>query len=290
MQRFEQGHPLPVAIHLLSTALIAMFCRDPLLLGLSLCSALGCYWLQRLDHRLHRWALLLFFGFTLLTPLWNQRGSTVLFVLNDRPVTLEAVCYGAVSALMLLAVLYWFALFSHWMTTDRLLYLFRRLSPKLALTVSMGLRQASLLSAQLRQIREAQTVMGLQQEQNLIDRVRSELRSLSAVLSWGLENGIVTADSMSARGYGTQRRSSFSLFVFHRKDALHLLIVIVLTASVLLSITKGVLLDTYYPAIQLPAWNGYSWICYCAYGLLSCYPLLQNGKETLQWRYLQSKI
>lgn len=290
MRRFEQGHPLPVAAHLLCTALIAMFSRDPLLLGLALVGALGCYWQQKMDHKLHGFAVLLFFGFTLLNPLWNQSGTTVLFILNDRPITLEALCYGAVSALMLLAVLYWFAVFSHWMTADRLLYLCRRLSPQLALTVSMGIRQASLLTAQLQRIREAQMVMGLQQEQNLIDRMRSGLRSFSATLSWGLENGIVTADSMSARGYGIGKRSSFSIFVFHRKDALHLLSVIALTALVLLGISKGALLDTYYPNIQSPPWNGYSWLCYCAYGLLSCYPMLHNGKEALQWRYLQSKI
>ena len=44
------------------------------------------------------------------------------------------------------------------------------------------------------------------------DSVRSALRVFSIVVTWSLESGLITADSMRCRGYGLPGRTSFSLY------------------------------------------------------------------------------
>lgn len=297
MRRFEDAHPVTVALHLLSVIGIAMFVRNPVIQLIGLCCALG-YLLSDGMHAppvqggfaLHGYALLLFAGFTLLNPLWNQRGNTVLLFLNARPVTLEALCYGAVAGLMLVSVLYWFAIVSRCMTTDRWLCVLGKCPAGLALVFSMGLRQSALLGSVMTQILQAQKTAGLSREQNAIDRMRGWVRAVSAVFSWAIENSIVTADSMAARGYGVGKRSRFSLFVFRVADAIQLCGVTLLTAVVIYAAVTDALTVQFYPVYVMPAPSAAAIAAYCAYGGLCIYPVLCNLKEGIVWRCLRSNI
>lgn len=59
--------------------------------------------------------------------------------MNDNPVTLEAVCYGFAVGVMIMSVFYWFKCFNAVMSSDKFIYLFGRVIPKLALLLSMTL-------------------------------------------------------------------------------------------------------------------------------------------------------
>lgn len=63
---------------------------------------------------------------------------TPLFFLNGNPVTLEAVLYGLDIAAMLVAVMYWFKCYNHIMTSEKILFLFGKVIPKLSLLLSTG--------------------------------------------------------------------------------------------------------------------------------------------------------
>ena len=56
-----------------------------------------------------------------------------MFFMNDNPVTLEAVCYGFAVGVMIMSVFYWFKCFNAVMSSDKFIYLFGRVIPKLAL-------------------------------------------------------------------------------------------------------------------------------------------------------------
>lgn len=297
MRSLHETHPLTAALHLLAVIGIAMFVRNPVIQIIAITGALGYLLLtphshpmQRRGLSLHGYAVLLFLGFTLLNPLWNQRGETVLFFLNGKAVTLEALCYGAVAGSMLVSVLYWFAIFSRCMTVDRLLCLFGKCTPKLALVFSMGLRQSTLLSQKMQQIRSAQQAMGLSHEQNVIDRVRGSLRAFSATLSWAIENGIITADSMAARGYGVGRRTQFSLFHFRPEDALRICGTLFLSAIVMNAAAAGALTVQFYPVWTAPVFSAEMAAACSAYAMLCCYPALCALKEVILWRCLRSKM
>ena len=289
MRSFDTMHPAAAAVQLLLTVGIAMFCTEPLLLTVSLLCAAGYDLLRRGRQTLRFYAAVLGAAgvLALLNPLWNQHGTTVLLVINNRAVTAEALIYGAVSGLRLAAVLCWFRIFSGLMTSEKLFYLLRFLSPKLAMVFSMSMRNLTLYRQQLRSIQASQRALGLYREGHLIDDIRGGLRVFSVLLTWALENGIITANSMQARGYGIGRRSSFVYFQMRMPDLILLLTAVLLSAVSAAGLLSGSLTWQFYPVCVLPAYDGHGRLSLAAYTLLALLPLIYEGKERLTWHILR---
>lgn len=286
MRGFADRNPFAVAVCLLAPSVLAMFSMDPLLLALALLGGLVSFLL--VDGKGgHGWTLALFCFMALLNPLTYHNGATVLFVLNGNPITLEAFLYGLTAAGMIVAVMYWFRCFSHLMTSDKLMYLLGSLSPRLALLLSMTLRYVPLFSTQAKKIRQSQRALGLYKNDNIVDSFRGGLRVFSVMVTWTLENGIITADSMTARGYGSGRRTHFTLYRFTRQDALLMASALLLTALALWgAVGHGVV---FYPAFRYDPITARAAIGYIAYALLTLLPAIYIGKEALVWHCFASK-
>jgi len=290
MRAFSEHHPVAVAAYFLCVSGVVMLSMDPALLLISLAGAMALYLVRNGLRRGqgHLAALMVFLVTALVNPLVSHGGVTVLFVMNHNPITLEAVLYGLAAAAMLLAVLYWFRSFAEIMTSDRLLCLFGALSPRLALILSMALRYVPLFTAQLRRTQQAQKALGLYREENLPDRLRGGLRVFSVMVTWALENGVITADSMTARGYGVTRRTHFSVFRFTWRDALLTALSLLLGGvAIAAASARGF---AYYPALAAAPVTALTMLGYAAYGLLAFLPLIIDGKETIRWRFLRSGI
>ncbi len=285
MRAFKDCNPFAVAVYFVAVTGVTMFCSDPVI---NMISLLGSITVYQTYHgakamRMHAFALAVILASTIINPLVSHNGKTVLFILNDNPITLEATLFGVSSGLMIAAVMYWFSSFSFIMTSDRLLYIFGSLSPRLALLLSMTLRYIPLFKDQLRRVRNTQTALGLYDQDNIIDKARSEMRVFSVMVTWALENGIITADSMTARGYGIGKRTHFSVFKFALGD------ILLLVTSVLLLALSAVGINGagfgFYPEISLPK-GAYGYI---SFGVLCILPTVINMKEALRWKYLSSK-
>ena len=290
MRKFEQYNPIAAAVCMLAAAGIAMFVMDPVILLIALGAGLAYFFRRNglKGMRSHLWTLLLFAVMTLINPLTNHNGATVLFVMNDNPITLEAFLYGLAASVMVISVLYWFRSFTQVMTSDRLLYLFGALSPKLALILSMTLRYVPLFGQQVQKVKQAQKALGLYKEDNIIDSFRANLRVASVMVTWALENGIITADSMTARGYGLDRRTHFSIFRFTFSDALLTAGTALLTAAAVWG-TAGRSIS-WYPLFAASAVDARVLIGYLSYGMLAFLPVIIDAKEALAWRFFESKI
>lgn len=292
MRAFERYNPIVLFLYFASAAGIAMFCRHPVIALLSLSSSVLLFTIcaPASGKGGHLFALGLFAAATLINPLVSHNGVTVLFVLDRNPVTLEALIYGAVTATMLVSALYWFRSFSAVMTGDRLLYLFGTLSPKAALILSMSLRYIPLFARRIKQVRMAQKGMGTYCGDDIPHRMRSELRVFSIMLTWALEDGIVTADSMSARGYGTGRRTRFSIFRFYPRDGILLSVTAALSSAVISAMAFGTLDFGFYPALDRIDTSLMAVAAYICYGILAFLPSIVEITERLRWKYLQSRI
>ena len=176
------------------------------------------------------------------------------------------------------------------MTSDKLMHLLGRASPKLALLCAMALRCGPLFSRQTAAIRRAQQGVGLYKEENLPDRIRGNSRVFSILVTWALENGIITADSMAARGYGVGRRTAFARYRFGRRDGMFLLLTAALLLPPVLGLCLGALDVSYYPALRMPAASLLGALSYGAYAALALLPILWEGGESLKWRWLKSRI
>ncbi|MBQ9086490.1 MAG: cobalt transport protein [Clostridia bacterium] len=292
MRRFEEYNPVSVALYFASVTGIAMFCLNPILLVLSLLGSLSLFFLRngRREGRSHLAYLGLFLVLSLVNPLVSHNGVTVLFVINDSPITAEALAYGVAAAGMVISVLYWFRSFTQIMTAERLLYLFGKLSPRLALVLSMGLRYVTLFQAQARRVRQTQTALGLYKEDNILDHMRGSLRVWSVMVTWALENGIVTADSMAARGYGIGKRSHFSRFTFGRGDWILLVITAFLFMMTCVSAGMGALDVMFYPSVRMAPRTPVAWVGYASYGILVLLPIMMEGVVKIKWKSFVSKI
>lgn len=292
MKAFADHNPLAVSLYFLAVTGLTMFSLHPLVTGISLCGALLLFFFRNgaKQGKSHLYFLGMFVLFTLINPLVSHRGDTILFVLNHNPVTLEALLYGVCAAANLLAVLYWMRSFSQIMTSDKLLYVFGRLSPKLSLVLSMSFRYISLFSQQTRKILQAQKALGLYREDTLIDKISGGVRIFSVLLTWALENGITTADSMAARGYGIGKRTSFAVFRIRRADVLLIAVSVLLTLFTAMGLFGGRMEFHFYPAISADALSPLSAGSLISYAILAFLPVMMDVKEAILWKYSLSKI
>ena len=277
MGRFDELNPAAIAVYYLAVTVITMFSMNPVMLLLSLSFSLITYCLYaRGSVRVHLFSLLLFIILAVINPLFVHNGMTVLFYLNNRPITLEATLYGICASAMVTATLYRLRSLTHDFTSDKLLYLFGRFSPKLSLILSMALRY------------DSQRALGLYRDGNLIDAVIGRLRVLSILMTWSLENGVITAQSMDARGYGSHRRSSYAIFRFCVSDLLFILLTVLFAGISIAGLYHADF--TYYPAIDSRLFTPLSIAGYIAYAILSALPIIINTKEAIKWRILTSRI
>lgn len=290
MRGFSDYHPIAAAVYYLITAGIAMFCMNPAILILSLIGAVLFYSIKCCTPKGHIFFALTFIVSALINPLVYHNGATVLFMINDSPITFEALAYGICAAAMIVSALYWFGSFSKIMTSDKLLCIFGGLSPKLSLVLSMALRYVPLFGRQSKKVSDSQKAIGLYKEDNAIDGIKGGLRVFSVMTTWALENGIITADSMAARGYGTGRRSRYSKFRFGRHDTILVSVAVLLGAVTVYALVCGSLDITFYPVIAVSEMSAVSCTGTAAYGVLCLIPSFIEIREVLKWKYLLSKI
>ena len=290
MRGFADYNPIAVTVYFLFVTGVTMFISDPVFTVISFLGAVLFTIMRGGEGQLkrHVFSLVLFLVTAMINPIVSHNGVTVLFFINDNPITLEATVYGCYNALTVIGVLYWFFAFSRIMDSDKLLYVFGAFSPKVALVLSMALRYIPLFSERSKRVRETQTVAGLYNDGNLPDKIRGGVRVFSIMTTWALENGIITADSMTARGYGQGRRSRFTPFRFLFGDVALIIISVIFTvASVWLTTGHKFV---FYPALQFPSLTVTTAVGYTAYGVLALFPVINEWKEEIRWRYLRSRI
>ena len=142
-QGFGGYHPAVNFIFFAGAVLFGMFFVHPAFLLLSVGLSCTSYFLfkGRRGVRLLLGMLVLFAAVSLLNPVFNPYGETVLFTwLWGRPFTLEALLYGLATGGMFLTVILWFACYNEIMTSDKFTYLFGKFVPALSLVLCMVLR------------------------------------------------------------------------------------------------------------------------------------------------------
>lgn len=291
MREFERYDPIVITVYFLSLCGVLMFANYPFFVLSAFIGMLLYMAVNKVKKcGLYLSYLLLFLLFTLINPLMSHNGKTVIFFINNMQITLEAVIYGALMGGVIVSVLYVLSVFSRIMTRDKLLYVFGVLSPKLALVLSMSIRYVSLLRDRAREIKNTQTALGLYSDDNIIAKWRGDIRIFSILITWALENGIITADSMESRGYGRKKRTHYSEHRFKIRDAFMLLLICVLLALTLLGCIKGSVRFNIYPEIKFEKVDIYTYISCISFFVLCLIPSINNVKERVRWHFLKSKI
>lgn len=178
--------------------------------------------------RTMRFVLPMFLLVCIGNPLVNHRGVTMLCLLFNQWITLEAIVYGVVTACSLAAIILWFGCYQEVMTSDKFLYLFGKIAPATALLITSALRFIPQMQQNAAQIKESRAMLQ-DNSPRLFQKLAHAVQNLSALLGMSMENAVQTADSMKARGFGARRRTTFHLFRFDARDARTLALILMLS-------------------------------------------------------------
>lgn len=244
-------HPVTILIFYAVMVLQLMLINNPLFAAVSLIGAVLLLFLTREGKRA---VLREFMGYagifvimSLLNPLFVHRGRTPLFFLNGRAVTLEAAMYGVNSAIILVTIVIWCRSFSLVMTSDRLFCLTGKLSPKITAMLTTAVRFISDMLAQGRKISSYSLASGNYNDSEFFGKIKRIMSVFSALVTWTLENGIQTADSMKARGFDLGGRTSYSKYRFSGADGV-VIFLSILSAATAFLLNKSINIE-FYPSI-----------------------------------------
>lgn len=284
---FSTVHPGMLLAYFAVVIGMSMFVMHPVFLGISLLASIA-YALY-----VGRGAALRFIAaaalpmivlFSLVNPLLNHAGATVLAVVFGLPFTLEALAYGCVAGMMFVSVIMWFYCANRVMTADAVLYLLGRAAPSLALLVAMVIRLVPRLGRQARAIMRAQRGIGCDPgEGPLLARARRGLTVISILASWALESSIDTADSMRSRGYGLSGRTSYMAYRFTGRDAVLAAAAALAAAVSLLGVSAGAGAASYFPLLDIAHLGSGSLAACIAWAVMCLLPLIVDGWEELAW-------
>ena len=213
--------------------------------------------------------------YALFYASYHHFGVTYLrqnFIGNQ--ITLESFVYGCTISMRVAAVLMWFLCIHEIITSDKVVYLFGKITPRLSLFLAILLRGVPQLREQAKKINLAQEGIGRGIRQgNLVRRVINTLRLLSILVTWTIENMVQRSDSMKSRGSQLRGRTAFSIYRFDHRDRT-LVISMFFCFTILL---MGVLLDQthilYNPKIIMNRVTSVSILFYIIYAFLCLLPM-----------------
>jgi energy-coupling factor transport system permease protein len=291
MRFFSRFHPLVLLIYFAGIIGVSMFTMNPFLSLTAIAGGL-CFKLMLKGERIIRdiiFYLIFLVVAACINPVFSHNGQTVLFFVNDTAVTKESIIYGVCAALMMISVLCWFSCFSIVMTSDKIIYLFSGVSPTLGLVLSSALKFVPSMTGKYREIYAAQKSLA-GSKRGLKAQMSLAVNSFSALITWAIEHTADSADSMSCRGYGIGKRSSFTLFRYTAADVFFMIFCLC-TYIFMFGIMKFSQTDfLFYPKIVTPR----SDIFYNAFTILwvamSAVPLAFEITGELKWKLLKRKI
>ena len=293
MRYFDRLHPAVSFVCFFLIILISMLTQNPVVIGIcyltgvALCGIL-CGIKELLSSLSFTLPLMLIIAVT--NPLFVHRGNTILFFLNDNPVTLESILYGLNASFMIMAVFYYFKCYNAVITSDKFIYLFSRISPKLTIVLTVSLCLVPKFKRKFKEISDAQKALGVFSGNSITEKVRSKLRIMSILISEALEDSVETADSMNARGWGLKGRSSYSDYRISNTDIIFSFLTIPTGIACLVLIFSNTFSFSFYPEISNPFDNNISLIIYALVCEITGVCIISEVKENILWHFYKSKI
>ena len=288
---FSKMHPITNLAFFTFVISFSMLMMNPICLSISLvCALINAVYLNGKRSVIFglKFVLPTVILVSVINPIVNHEGVTIIEYLPwNNPLTLESIAYGLASAIMLSSVVFWFSSVNTVMTSDKFVYLFGKILPSLSLVLSMALRFVPRFNAQLKEVRNAQKMIGKKTENGFIPRLKEAIKVLSMMISWSLENSIETADSMKGRGYGLKGRTDFSIFRLTKTDIVFLCILFVQALTLIILRFFGTAKFRYFPSMKGEIFCIQSVCFYIIYAAAMLMPFIINVGEELRWKRLR---
>ena len=214
-----------------------------------------------------RFLLMMVLLSTLINALFSHVGSTVLFTLPQKwpliggNLTVESLVFGAINGLVIGALYILFNIINLALSIKQITRLIPRAFHPVAMMVTIALTFFPSIQQRAREIKEAQMIRG-----NPMKKIADWIPILIPLLVTSLENAILLAESMTARG-------------FHKQVDLR-------SPSALISLISGVFFVFGGWVLHLYRYPGIIFIpLYLFGGILMVTTLIHIGKRTNITRY-----
>lgn len=286
---FEKCHPAVNFIYFATVIAGMILFRHPIFLLISFVCAF-IYSIKR-----NGWKALVFN--TVLLPFiaayafyyssYNHFGVTVLqqnMIGNN--MTLESLVYGFVLGFVVAGVLIWFSCVYSVFTTDKVVYLFGKVSPRLSLFLAIVLRMVPRIKKEAKKINTAQRGIGRGANQgNVFQRLRNSIRILSMLITWTIDSLTVASESMRSRGSTLRGRKAFSIYRFDNRDRAYVIGVFASLTVILMAVLLKQTDILYDPRIIMTPITSMSYLFYTGYAVFCLMPLgLELWTEYRFWK------
>ena len=290
MNEFANYHPSVIFTYFLSALLISCAYINPASVFITFFASFSYCAVLKGKRTLYRNFVLmplLLCAMGLINPAFNHRGITILAYLpSGNPLTAESIYFGFIAAGMALSVMLYFSCFNEIMTSDKIIYIFGKIVPSLSLVFSMTLTIVPKLHQRIKAVSRSQKCIGRSpSDGGILKRIKNGLAILSIMITWSMENAVETADSMKSRGFGTAKRTAFSIYYFTKRDKKALLVICVLTIYVIFGGRMGVFNFTCFPYVTMAKISLYGVSVYAAELLLLLTPIIIEITELEKWKY-----
>ena len=279
---FLKLHPSILISYFVVQALLSALCFHPLMIGISVLCAIGYTALCKGIKQAGMWlcaGALYMAGFGIVNPLVNHQGSTTLFMLFGREITLQSLCYGLLTGAMLWGMCLWLYLMGKTVGSRKAAYIFGKGTPTLTLMMFTTIRLIKRYQVRIREIFEAKQAMYFNKTKVSLCKDTAE-----TLLTYALENGIDTADSMSARGYGAGRTTRCYTYRFTCKDVVAAFVLLSALVVVLWGIAAGCCKMYFFLNFFTERESG---IVFLAYGIICSYPIGVYIWSEIKWMFLK---
>lgn len=213
--------------------------------------------------------------FALYYSSYHHFGVTVLqqnFVGNN--MTLESLIYGLVLGICAAGACIWMSCVYSVFSTDKMVYLFGTVSPRLSLFLAILLRMVPKIKKEAKKINMAQKGIGRGVGQGTLwQRTGNAVRIFSMLITWTMDSLITASDSMRSRGSTLRGRTAFSIYRFDNRDRLFVIAMFSFLTMTLMAVILGLTDMTYDPRLIWKPINPLTILFYAGYTVLCVMPL-----------------
>lgn len=291
---FEYCHPAVNLIYFIAVMFGMVTFQHPIFLSISFLCAFA-YSIKRNGIKavfLNISLLPLIVVYAFYYSSYTHFGVTVLkknFIGNN--ITLESLVYGFVLGIIVAGIMIWFSCVYSVFSSDKVVYLFGKVSPRLSLFLSILLRMIPRIKKEAKRINIAQCGIGKGINQgNLFKRMRNCIRIFSILITWTIDSLSSASESMQSRGSNLRGRKAFSIYRFDNRDRLYVIVMFTCMTIAMMGIMLNQTNIIYNPRIIMTPITPMSWEFYIGYGLLCMMPLLLELWTEYQFYRARKKL
>lgn len=276
IKKFKDSHPIVLFSYFLSIIILSIIQRNYYLIGLLTMSAIVVDYFYNKKSFINdiKYFIILVLVVTVTNPLFVSQGNDILYQNDFIIITSQALIYGCVFGILLAGMLLWFKIMKKCISDSQIVYLFGSILPTLGLVIAMSFNLINKLKIQYRKIKEANYHMPAKNKFVYYRNI------IVILVTYGFESSLDMMNSMTARGYGKNKRTSFHLYTFKKDDLLKLIIIIGLNIICWWGYLSYYHSFYYYPVIQTYHFQWLDGLFVLAYLALAILPIwLQGGKK-----------